>query len=75
MSHDHKHKHCAHAHLAFCQPCQLVYCHDCSQEWTPKCTWIWPNTYGGSLTYGTTTGTYPSGTVLCNEKAHTHGGG
>lgn len=79
MSHDHnKHQHCAHAHLGHCAICQVVYCHDCAQEWTPKATW-WGTTYTYTMpgtnapTYGTT-GQYPQGTVLCNEKPHTHGG-
>ena len=78
MSGKHAHAHCAHTHISYCAVCQVVYCHDCSQEWTqkPAWTWAWPNTYGygGTLLGQTTTGQYPQGTVLCNEKPHTHGG-
>ena len=75
MSAHTKHQHCAHAHLAFCTTCQVVYCHDCAKEWTERSTWIYPNTFGGTLTYGMGQGTnqvYPPGTVL--TRTHTHGG-
>jgi hypothetical protein len=69
-SHIHKHDHCQHARLRYCQQCNKPYCLDCGAEWNLYTTYSY---YSNPIIYPTYTPTFTSSTSATTLGATSEG--